>query len=100
MLWHSYYQVYDGQCHQNNFKVLVVQQLHKKLEEPLRVEKNLFRICINRLLDCNVNLINHRCSDLPVIARVKHLLTLSFGYYILEILFFVGSSCHKVDITH
>ena len=55
---------------------------------------------INCLLDCNVDLINHRCSYLPVIACVKHLLALSFGYYIFEILFFVRSSSHEVDVTH
>lgn len=76
MLRHGDYQVDDRKRHQHDLKVLITEQADEEFKKTLRLVQNALRVDLNAALNRDMDLINRRCANFPVVRRVCHLQSL------------------------
>lgn len=88
LLGHSNDKIYNGEGHEHDFKVLVIQKGHKKVEQCFRLRQNDLRFIIDRILDQYVDFVDSLRAHLPIVPHICHFLLLTFRYDLL-----IGKFC-------
>jgi len=78
---HADDEVNNRKSHEHDFEVLITQKRDKKLKETLSLLKHPIRLGFYAVLNCDVDLVNRRCANFPVVHRICHFQALLLGDY-------------------
>lgn len=69
---HADDEVYNRKSHEHDFEVLITQKGDKKLEETLSFLKHPIRLGFYAVLNRDVDLVNCRCANFPMVHSICH----------------------------